>query len=242
MCTETVLLLYNEPNRFAEQGLRVEIARTARAVREAQALRHRVFCQERHIFQVEFGRTTESDEFDPRAVHVLIRDEEDDEVVATSRVVTASSEPGALCLPMQRYCSPSLFRDLPMASVGEISRFAISKHARSRSGAAGPLLRLGLLQGILHVSLEMGLTHWCALMERSLIRLLGATGVHFEPLAPMVEACGLRQPSVATISHALAHGRWQKPEYYRLVSSPLLDDVPMRERPSPGRRSHPAVM
>src|SRR3954454_1724840 len=41
---------------------------------------------------------------------------------------------------------------------------------------------------------DAGLTHWCALMEPSLVRLLYATGVHFAPLGPMVDAYGRRQP------------------------------------------------
>lgn len=203
---------------FTRRGISVEIADTQAAIQEAQALRHQVFRLERGVFAAKPGATSESDEFDQRCSHVVIRDSEDS-VIATARVVGGSSDRPHSCLPMQNYCTPDLFRTMDMDSVGEISRFAISKEFRRNSSAAGPLIRLALLKGILRVSQEMALTHWCALMEPALIRLLGATGVHFVPLGPMVEAWGLRQPSIAAIGLTLSRGRRQKPDYYHAVSN-----------------------
>jgi N-acyl-L-homoserine lactone synthetase len=119
---------------------------------------------------------------------------------------------------MQRYCCPSLFRNLAMETLGEISRFAISKRSRQHASASGPLLRLGLLHGILRASQGMGLTHWCALMAPSLLRLLQATGVHFAPLGPMVEAYGRRQPCFAAINLSLASGKRRRPDFYNWVA------------------------
>ena len=201
-----------------EDGFRVEMADTPAALRDAQELRHQVFCLERGVFTSEAGQTIERDEFDHRSRHIVLRRTEDGEVIATARVVAGSAESRADCLPMQRYCCPSLFRNLAMETLGEISRFAISKRSRQQAPAPGPLLRLGLLRGILRASQGMGLTHWCALMEPSLLRLLQATGVHFAPLGPMVEAYGRRQPCIAAIDLTLASGRRRRPEFYHWVA------------------------
>ncbi len=64
-------------------------------------------------------------------------------------------------------------------------------------------MRLGLMQGILQISQDAGLTHWCAVMERSLLRLLQGTSIYFQPLGPMVEYHGLRQPAAARIDGVL---------------------------------------
>lgn len=200
----------------------VEVANTLAAVREAQALRHQVFCIERKLFPADPNAAPNSaideDAFDWSAKHVVVRRRSDREVVATSRVVTSRMVDEGIMLPMQRYCCPSLFRSLPMKSVGEISRFAISKQARAAASLPGPALRLLLLRGILQASQSMGLTHWCALMEPSLMRLLAVTGVQFTPFGPSVEAYGQRQPCVALIDRAIATGRRSHPHYYESVA------------------------
>ena len=200
-------------------GMIVEVALTPEAVREAQALRHQVFCLERKLFTPAPSSLLDQDPFDDDARHIVVRRECDREVVATSRVVASRNRANGLALPMQAYCCPSLFSGLPMHSVGEISRFAISKQARGADSLSGPALRLLLLRGILDASHAMGLTHWCALMEPSLVRLLAATGVQFAALGPLVEAFGLRQPCVAKIDTAVACGRTSHPHYYEAVAS-----------------------
>lgn len=200
---------------FRRAGLAMEIAAAGESVRAAQALRHRVFCLERRLFQADEAEPIDQDEFDAAARHVLIRRRDTGEAVATSRVVAAARAGGDL--PMLRYCSPRLLAKLPMASTGEISRFAISKQARGAQ-TAGPLVRLGLLRGILAASQSIGLTHWCALMEPSLIRLLGGTGVRFEPIGPLVEAYGQRQPCIARIDVTVAGGRLTHPHYHQAVA------------------------
>ncbi len=215
---------------FQRGGIIVELVRTPAAMREAQTLRHQVFCLERNVFASQPGQTVDRDEFDARSRHILLRRRQDGEVVATARVVAGLSENRADCLPMQRYCCPSLFRNLAMERVGEISRFAISKASRSEGSRSGMLLRLGLLQGILRASQEVGLTHWCALMAPSLLRLMRATGVHFAPLGPMVEAYGRRQPCIAAIDLTLAGGKRRRPDLYHMLAG---------DRFAPPDRIHP---
>ncbi len=197
----------------------VEVAQTPDAVREAQALRHQVFCLERKLFEVVPSVSLDQDLFDQSARHIVVRRSSDREIVATSRIVRSRMSEYGIALPMQQYCCPTLFRSLPMESVGEISRFAISKQARGAGASSGPAIRLLLLRGIFEASEVMGLTHWCALMEPSLIRLLSATGLQFNALGPLVEAYGQRQPCVAVIDQAISRGRTSHPHFYEVVAA-----------------------
>lgn len=197
----------------------VEVARTSEAVREAQALRHQVFCLERQLFDPVPNASLDQDRFDEAAVHIVVRRRSDREVVATSRIVRSRTAQDGVALPMHRYCCPTLFHGLPMESIGEISRFAISKQARGATASSGPTIRLLLLRGILQASQAIRLTHWCALMEPSLIRLLSATGLRFSALGPLVEAYGQRQPCVARIDQAVDSGRSSHPHFYQAVAA-----------------------
>ncbi len=111
-------------------------------------------------------------------------------------------------------------RRLPPHRTAEISRFAISKQFRRRmgeerfadTGFAYPRLRsdyserrllphitFGLLRGILEICLEYEIAVLAAVMEPALLRILARFGLDFEPLGPLVEHHGLRQPCLAEI-------------------------------------------
>jgi N-acyl-L-homoserine lactone synthetase len=216
MTTREIDVLSATQREFA-----VELADSPDALREAQRLRHQVFCLERGILPCEAGGDLETDEFDATSRHVVLRRRSSGEVVGTVRLVVGSRDRPDDCLPMQRYCSPELFETLPMETLGEISRFALSKQRRVPGFPSESFLRLGLMQGILRISGEAGLTHWCAIMERSLLRLLQATGIHFAPLGPMVEAYGLRQPSIVAIDMTLAQGKRQCPDFHSFVTDAI---------------------
>lgn len=212
----------------AKRDFLVEIANTADVLLEVQQLRYQVFCAERSIFSIRSDNLIEADEYDLTSRHVVIRNRRNGEVVGTVRLVLTCAERGTSTLPMQRYCDPSVFRDLPMQSTAEISRFALSKQRRSTNCPSDSLLRLGLMQGILQVSRELKLTHWCAVMERSLLRLLGGAGVHFAPVGPMVEIFGLRQPSIAEIGSVLTRGKRQCPDLYAFIT----EGISRRQEPA----------
>lgn len=213
------MTLRHDDLKVMQSGMIVEVAQTPDAIREAQALRHQVFCLERKLFATVPSASLDQDRFDQAARHVVVRRNSDRTVIATSRIVRSQLAEDGIALPMHKYCCPTLFRSLPMESVGEISRFAISKQARGVEAFSGVAVRLLLLRGILQASQAMGLTHWCALMEPSLIRLLSATGLQFNALGPLVEAYGQRQPCFTRIDQALSCGRTSHPHFYEVVAT-----------------------
>lgn len=210
----------------------IEPADTPELVAESQRLRHEVFVRERRIFAQAPGQSLEADAFDRWSRHLLIRRRSDREAIGTARLVLfRPDEP--VTLPIQRVCNPDLLTTVPLRTAGEISRFALSKTRRGGDAAqTDSLLILTLVEGILHLSLELGLTHWCAVMERSLLRLLRSIGINFEPLGPVVSYYGQRQPAVAKIASLIAEGRHRRPDYYEFLTkaAPSHDHRPSAQR------------
>jgi N-acyl-L-homoserine lactone synthetase len=120
---------------------------------------------------------------------------------------------------MQQVCAPNTFRDLPFKGMAEVSRFAISKERRTVSVAAASLSRLALVQGLVQLSHNIGVTHWCAMMERSLLRLLRASAIHFTPLGEPVEYHGLRQPAYCEVTTMLDRMAYEQPEIWRFIAA-----------------------
>jgi N-acyl amino acid synthase of PEP-CTERM/exosortase system len=79
-------------------------------------------------------------------------------------------------------------------------------------------MRLGLIQGLVRLSGESGTTHWCAVMERSLLRLLQSTAIYFQPIGPLVEHHGIRQPAAAPLSTLLRRVAAEQPEVWQFLT------------------------
>jgi N-acyl-L-homoserine lactone synthetase len=211
-------------NAFAEAiesvrtELSLEVARTPHEVLEAKMLRYKVYCEERGYEPGEGG--IEQDEFDDNATHVLVRGRATGEVYGTVRVVMSKREEGGLGFPMERVCEDYVLSPLPLDATAEISRFALTRDRTGISPAAAALMRLYLLRGMVQVSGELGLTHWCAIMERTLLRLLRSTSMYFLPVGPTVEYHGVRQPAIFTLADGLERMRREN----RPIWSLLTDD------------------
>jgi len=219
----------------------VEVAETGTQRQEAYRLRYQVFCLERGILPVPQGHQAEIDAYDAQAWHILLRRRRDGRAIGTARVVPARPGRGRRDLPLEKYCNSGILHALPEFGLGEISRFALSIERRQAGAPGDSLLRLALMQGVLQLSLECGLTDWCALMEPRLIRLMQTTGVRFTALGPLVDACGLRQPCTARISNVLDMGQAERPDYFHYVAQTTRDALaspaePAAER-APGRVS-----
>jgi len=191
------------------------MADTDEMLDEVFRLRYQVYCVEKGFLSGEGGR--ETDDFDSVARHVLLIHRPTGQSVGTVRVVPPSGTLGLSGVPMTRLCPLSQMRSLPNFTTGEISRFAVSK-SRRVSCRAGAMFRLGLMQGIVRASTELGLTHWCAIMEPILRRLLQSDGIHFDLLGDPVEYCGLRLPLGGDIDTVLAGIHAERPDVWNYIT------------------------
>jgi N-acyl-L-homoserine lactone synthetase len=198
---------------FCERGSRIEdecdvlIANTPDLILECLRLRYQVYCVEKGF---EPGRNgLETDPFDDEARHILLIHRASGEPIGTVRVIPPSDTTCIDDFPMARACTAGLLNHMPRRTTGEISRFAVSKQRRFSCGA-GKMVRLGLMQGILRVSVEAGLTHWCAIMEPILLRLLQRSSIYFNSEGSLVKYHGIRQPTSAAIGSVLSRIRFEQ--------------------------------
>jgi N-acyl-L-homoserine lactone synthetase len=194
----------------------VVVADTSDLIEEVFRLRYQVYCIEKGY---EPGRDgMERDEYDDRARHVLLVHRPSGQFIGTVRVIPSFLTGGVNGLPMIAACGRGVLQGLPTWTTGEISRFAVSKRRRL-SCRAGSTIRLGLMQGTLRLSRELGLTHWCAIMEPALLRLLQMNGIYFSPRGPVVEYHGLRQPASLDINTVVDRTRVERRDGWNYVTA-----------------------
>jgi N-acyl amino acid synthase of PEP-CTERM/exosortase system len=212
---------------------------TPDVVDEAQKLRYQVYCKETGFEDAsQFPDEKEVDSYDSRSVHSIIRHRETGIVAATVRLVLPNTSDPGQSYPIEEHCSQSFEKaglnkdDLPRNTLAELSRFGISKDFKRRLGEAGtlagvgpdadayskvrsnsvrliPHLSLGLFAAIVRMSTENYITHWYAVMEPSLLRLLTRFGISFMPIGGVVDYHGQRQP-VYGCANDILEGMWKE--------------------------------
>ncbi len=200
----------------ATEEMEVEVATSTEQILEAQRLRYKVYCEERGFEPGANG--LEQDLYDAVSRHVLVRARRTGEVLGTVRIVIGSERDDGASFPMQRVCERYVLAPLPLSATGEISRFALTRDRPGISPGAAALMRLFLMRGIVTISGMHQLSHWCAIMESSLLRLLRATAIHFQQVGPPVEFHGIRQPAVGAISTVLGRIRNEKPLVWSFIT------------------------
>jgi N-acyl amino acid synthase of PEP-CTERM/exosortase system len=225
----------------AYQKLFVSIpADTPELQHEAYRLRYQVYCVERQF--EDPGQNPgglECDEYDSHSVQALLLHRDSQRTVGTIRLVL--HKPGARCgtLPFHSVCHDPKLRDpdlLPFETTAELSRFAISKSFRQRDGDAAygrvygpeelmcdprrviPHLTLGLMTAALRMGNTYGVEHVCAIMEPALLRLVERFGLYFNPIGPLVEYHGLRQPCYANVEELIAGIEAVRPDVWEVVT------------------------
>lgn len=210
---------------------RSQLADTPELLRTALAIRYQVYCLERKFENAdEHDDCLERDAFDADAIHSLVIHRPTTEAIGTARLILPRhAQDGLPIEQLLRQNGLNADNYFPVASSAEVSRFSISNHFRRRQGDNGvgevrysecrsALPCLGLIQEIIRQSRALGLTHWAAVMEPKLLRMLAAIGFHFTPVGPLVSYHGLRQPSYASIPETLERLKRERPDHWRVVT------------------------
>jgi N-acyl amino acid synthase of PEP-CTERM/exosortase system len=206
---------------------------------EALRLRYQVYCIENDFEDSSrFKDGKESDDYDCRSAHGIVRHLSSGATAATVRLVLPDMDNPETLFPIEKNCrdslalAPTLLKGIPRQSIAEISRFAVSKNFKRRLGEAGsvagigpdydkyvkqdpsgkrviPHLIVGLFVAIVRLSAEHHVTHWYAVMDVSLLRLLNRFGINFMPIGDQVDYHGMRQPCFGSVDDVLA-GIWSK--------------------------------
>jgi len=201
-------------------------------VRTAYKLRYQIYCVEKQFEDAAaHPDELEKDEFDSHAVQGLLLHRTTGTALGTARLVLPLAKAPERSFALQRLLpdeSTKLAASVPVASTAEVSRFSISKHSLRRLSAkdaeaqaaylAGPLLRLGLIQMLIRMSIANGITHWYCIIEPSLKRMLDAMAFHVEPVGPLVDFHGMRVPCVCKLSKALAGMKRERPSFWDVLT------------------------
>jgi N-acyl amino acid synthase of PEP-CTERM/exosortase system len=212
-------------------------ADTPERLQMAHAIRYQVYCVENPLESSSDNPSGfETDEFDAHSVHSLVVHRSSGAALATVRLILPQAHDSECCFAVQRLLdvdSLRLLHELPLRTTAEISRFSISREAthhlrscaprRERHETAlervsGPLARLGLIQGIVRMSLQHGITDWCALMEPALLRMLSAMAIRFQPIGPAIQFRGIRQPCWLNVSTMLTAVMYERPRFWELIT------------------------
>lgn len=197
-------------------------ATTPELLREVYKLRYQVYCVENPFEDPAVNPGgIETDEYDSHSVHGLLIHRPTGLPAGTIRLVLPLRGRRSGSLPFHTVCRDLASHALPLNSMAELSRFAVSKKFRRRLGdelygrihnsdegidsrRIVPHITLGLMAVALRMAHGRGIDHFCAVMEPALLRLLARLGIHFTPVGPMVEYHGRRQPCVARIDKLVA--------------------------------------
>lgn len=236
--------LYDAYNRY----FKVIRADTPELQDEVHRLRYQVYCVEHQFENADdFPDGMERDKYDEHSVHSLLIHKPSGAIAGSVRLVLPVTNRSDAGLPIGEVCreaalyDDSLFR---REYAAEVSRFAIAKTFRRRIGEQGSPcgvteeslraidvaaelnndrrvahhLTLGLISSLVEMSVEHGISVWCSVMERALLRLLTRVGIHFTNLGPLIEYHGKRQPCYSDLHELLERVKQERPDVWEILT------------------------
>jgi N-acyl amino acid synthase of PEP-CTERM/exosortase system len=193
--------------------------------RSAYRIRHAVYCEELGYEPIR-ADGMETDEFDARSVHCLLKTLSGDFVGCVRLVLTDVGDRDSP-LPFERLCATSLDRTvvdparLDRAKIAEVSRLAVVGRYRRRRGEQRvplainesdfgtpdrprfPYLAMGLYLGMLAQARHHGVETLFMLTDRRLAKQLLRLGATMRTIGPPIEHRGLRYPSVMRVQEVI---------------------------------------
>ena len=208
----------------------IEFAKTIEQKKEVYGIRYRVYCDEFGYESVDkFPNQEEKDEYDDFSLHCLIIHKSSGLAAGCVRLVPAfDGKNRAIALPLEKHCKESLDHDyinnldLDRHTVCEISRLAVDKVFRRRSGEERT--RFGEVQGLDCTAQERrtfsliaiaaflaataltdihGKTNVFAMMEPFLPRMMKRSGIVFNKAGFDMDYRGIRAPYFIQTQSAL---------------------------------------
>jgi N-acyl-L-homoserine lactone synthetase len=199
---------------------RAEAVNSDRLLKMALSLRYQVYCLERNFEEAaHFPDRLETDRYDAQSVHGVLFYRPWDKAIGTTRLILPKEGPASLPFhAMLGKAGTASAGDFFQGRTAEVSRFAVSRSFRPDEGARSMLPCLGLVQLLLRLSLMHDVTHWAAMMQPSLLRMLAMMGIEFVPVGPLVSYHGLRQPCGCEISPMLDSLYRKYPAHWQVVT------------------------
>ena len=198
---------------------------------EAFRIRHTVFCEELSLFERRPDRR-ETDEFDERAVQLLLKHTATNEFIGCVRVVKGKPNTPSALLPFESVCRHLIDKALldldtvPRELLGEVSRLGVIGKFRRRkgedkspvplvpddeaeSGRAAerrqfPHILVALYLGAYVIAQREGIEHLCTFTELRLLNHLVKLGLPVRVIGASIQHKGLRVPASLNVSRIAA--------------------------------------
>jgi len=217
--TQKIKLAYEftQLRRHFLQYFEVVPALTEDLVKEAQKIRHEVYCKELG-WESEKKDGLETDAYDAHALHCLLKSVKTGKFIGCIRLVLPSHTEQEPMLPFQKACDFRLKTghpnpvELANDTTAEVSRLAIIATYRRRKNEQGcpvaisdsdygsderrkfPYIPVGLYLGMLHMAFAQGIHNLYFLTEPHLARHFSRLGGKLEPVGEAIDHRGLRIP------------------------------------------------
>lgn len=206
---------------------------------EVFRLRYQVYCVENPFEDpADNPDGLERDSYDERAVHCLLRHKPSGNWAGTARLILPDAAAPEASFVLQQVCDHPMIADaeqFPILRMAEISRFCVSKDFRKRQGDALfpasneptdrrderrviPNMTLGIIEGLIELSLARQIHKLFAMMEPALLRLLTRLGIHFQHIGSLVDYHGRRQPCFIELSTMLTQVHDERPDVWDILT------------------------
>ena len=227
-----------------EKLFETRFAHTDEERTQAFQVRYEVYCAEYGFEEAQkFSDKMERDAFDQCAQHALLIHRPSQKAVGTVRIIPPNIHDLELSFPLQEsFSCKQLSNANNIKRMCEISRLCILKDFRGKSSfgqnnskntektkrdkvcdaLASKLIKfgpIGLLRSCYEMSLDRKLDSACAVLETRLIRSLRRLGICCQPLGPVIDYHGQRQPilidfiETASNMQAQNKGMWEMITY-----------------------------
>ena len=214
-------------------------------------LRHEVYCHELG-FEPEHADEIETDDYDRRSVHCLIRAVATQQFIGCARIVRTDPADPHAPLPFEEYCGETLDRSiidpsrLDRSRIGEISRLALIAQYRRRQGEQNkpfsldndtdiaptqgkrvrlPYLTLGLYLALIALAERDNIKQLFLLTEPSLASSISRLGVEVKRIGNPVEHRGTRVPCVIDVDMILANMPPIIRPFYEMICKEVEDGI-----------------
>lgn len=198
---------------------------------ESYKLRHQVFKIEKGFNLGGSGNELESDEFDTRSVHYLIKHRGSGTYAATVRFVLPEQDTP---FPVEQYCEIDDVKLIPTIgrnNIGELSRLCISKnfknentdsHFSATEKRVFEYMSLVLMACATRACVENNLKYSLSSLEPSFFRLAKMMGIYHTKIGPLTEHCGKRFPVLINVEEMMTSLKNTNPNIFKLFSGEIV--------------------
>ena len=213
-------------------------------------IRHEVYCEDLK-FEPERPDRREIDDYDEHSIHCLLTTARvPSKLVGCTRIVLTNPDDPDAPLPFEQLCAETLDRSiidparLPRDRIGEVSRLAVRRTYRRRTGEEQselvfhdedygtmtyprfPYIPIGLYMGAVSLAAHRNIDYLFILTEPRLAEHFSRLGCAIRQIGDPVSHRGLRVPSVIDVQRVIHDMRFMLKPLWRIVDEEIESSLP----------------